>query len=182
MFLAAAFTVLVSGAPDRWGRAEPAVYVSERHKTSLEVVPVEDHGTLRARGTVVSLGLDGARHVLWSKQLQCMPLFALVTDSGRAVTFDQHGGAGAEHALVVYGVDGALVKDWSLKQLLTKEEYYETPATVSSRWWWKPSPPNDVPRIAPADATSTLRVVIPTISGDALSTVEVDLATGKRLH
>lgn len=181
MVLAAAFAILTDNLPDRWGPPEPAIYVSDDRRTALEVVPSYSHQTLQARGTVVMLGDDGERRILWSKLLQNMPLFALVTNSGRVATFDEHGAAGAGHALVIYGVDGGLVKDWSLKQLLKGGEYDYLPTSISSRWWWKRAPLGDLPHVELAHQGSPLRVVIPTTNYGQSLTIEVDLATGKRL-
>lgn len=181
MVLVATLTFLTGSLPDRWGPPKPAIYVSDDRRTALEVVPRYSDRMLQVRGTVFVLADDGTRKTLWSKSLRNMPLFALVTNSGRVATFDEYGAAGAEHALVLYGVDGGLVKDWSLKQFLKGEEYDRVPASVSSRWWWRFAPPGDVPHIESANEGGPLRVVVPTTIDVQSLTIEVDLVAGKRL-
>lgn len=64
------------------------------------------------------------------------PYEAFISNSGHFLTIDEHANAGYEHSLVVYGVQGNVLKDYALEDLLSEEEIKQNVAiSVSSRWW-----------------------------------------------
>lgn len=78
-----------------------------------------------ARGCQASLVRRGARpgeeQEVWQGPLvnDFAPVYGLVRDDGRfTITLDEFRRGGAQHALVVYGPDGAVLREFGLRQLL----------------------------------------------------------------
>jgi hypothetical protein len=65
------------------------------------------------------------------------PVSSLVADDGRhVVTFDDWHGAGfGPNAVVVYGVDGHMIRQIALQELLPQDNIKRLPHSVSSIWW-----------------------------------------------
>jgi hypothetical protein len=76
----------------------------------------------------------------WKRQLvnERMPVEAVVSMNGWLVTFNNWGGMGKAHAIVVYDPDGRLVADWSGEQLFAHpalEAINRERMSASSIWW-----------------------------------------------
>jgi hypothetical protein len=74
--------------------------------------------------------------VVWSGVLvnRIAPVAMLVTNDGGLVTFDNHAGAGYEHAIVVYDATGKVLRSHHLDSFLSND-LAERDRSVSSRWW-----------------------------------------------
>ncbi len=67
-----------------------------------------------------------------------VPLEALISEDGKyVVTFDsKHGFGRGDNVVVVYETKtGRKLKNWSLDEILTKEDRRSVVSTVSSDWW-----------------------------------------------
>jgi hypothetical protein len=134
VFAAAAFA-------DDWASPRPRVFASPSGEFAFKVIPDEranDGGrTPPTRGVLFTLDPKGNERVVWEKQLVNTPLRAHVADAGGyVVTIDTHYNAGGPHSLLVYGPKGAVVADYGLEDLLTKEEIDKhVSRSTSSRWW-----------------------------------------------
>ena len=82
-------------------------------------------------------GPNGTETALWTRELVNIPVIAFVAEDGRhVVTFDTWARLGYEHALVIYGEQGAVVADFDLEALLTADEIATSVVhTVSARRW-----------------------------------------------
>ena len=67
------------------------------------------------------------------------PLKVLISDDGRfVITFDGGRGMGRGRDVVaVYAADGRKFKEWSLEDILTKEDRAAVTSSVSATWWRK---------------------------------------------
>jgi hypothetical protein len=91
----------------------------------------------KSRGTLVTVAADGTETAVWSRDLVNIPVSAYVADDGKhVVTLDTWAKLGYEHALVVYGEDGSLVRDYDLDALLSRDEIANSVVhTMSARRW-----------------------------------------------
>jgi len=134
LFAAAAFA-------DDWAAPRPRIVASPYGQFAFKVIPddrINDNSpTPPTRGVLFTLDAKGNDRVLWEKRLVNTPLQAHVADAGAyVVTIDTHANAGGPHSLVVYGPKGAVVADFALEDLLTKEQIEKhVTRSVSSRWW-----------------------------------------------
>ena len=83
------------------------------------------------------MGPDGRETAIWSRELLNIPVSAFITDDGKhVVTFDTWAKLGYEHALVVYGEQGAVVVDYGLEALLSADEIDRSVRqTIGARRW-----------------------------------------------
>src|SRR5215213_683483 len=138
-----AFVVLFAAAAfaDDWAAPRPRVFASASGQFGFKVIPdgnaINSGLTPPTRGVLFTLDEKGKEQVVWEKQLVNTPLRVHVADAGsHVVTIDTHYNAGGPHSLVVYGPKGAVVADFSLEDLLTKDEIEKNiPQSTSSRWW-----------------------------------------------
>lgn len=63
------------------------------------------------------------------------PVFYVVTNQGKLVTFDNWHNVGYGKVLVIYAASGKLIKSFSLSDMYSKSEREKIPASVSSLWW-----------------------------------------------
>ena len=126
---------------DDWGAPQPRIFASPYGQFAFKVIPDDRANgnslTPPTRGVLFTLDTKGNDRVVWEKPLVNTPLQVHVADSGGyVVTIDTHANAGGPHSLVVYGPKGAVVADFALEDLLTKEEIDKhVTRSVSSRWW-----------------------------------------------
>jgi hypothetical protein len=83
------------------------------------------------------VGPDGGETTIWNRELLNIPVSAFITDDGtHVVTFDTWAKLGYEHALVIYGQQGAVVVDYALEALLSAEEIEKrVRQTIGARRW-----------------------------------------------
>jgi hypothetical protein len=140
---AVASVVLLAAAAfaDDWASPRPRIFASPSGEVAFKVIPdPRAHRTgltPPTRGVLFALDEKGNERVVWEKPLVNTPLRAHVADSGGyVVTIDTHYNAGGPHSLVVYGPKGDALADYSLDDVLTKEEIAKhVSQSVSSRWW-----------------------------------------------
>jgi hypothetical protein len=67
------------------------------------------------------------------------PLKVLISEDGRfVITLDGGRGMGRGRDVVaVYAADGRKLEEWSLAEILTKEDLAAVPSSVSATWWRK---------------------------------------------
>ena len=76
-----------------------------------------------AEGTFFKRDSDRVRRTVWQTKLVNHPYCAFVDDRGRwVVTMQARCSTSHEHAVVVYGPTGNLLRDWTLEALLTADE------------------------------------------------------------
>jgi hypothetical protein len=124
---------------DSWPGSRPQVYASAngtyRFKTrppQLNTWSGKSHGTL-----VTMAAAGGTETAVWSRDLVNIPVSAYVANDGKhVVTLDTWAKLGYEHALVIYGEDGAVVTDYDLDVLLSGDEIANSIVhTMSARRW-----------------------------------------------
>lgn len=165
IILPLAFTLLAgtfaSARADSWNPPKKEKYYSPNKKYYLEVTPKklesqlkyfedkvegrEDAGALknvkgnRARASFYARRADGGYSKMREFPLvnEVSPVSALVSGKGDyVVTFDNWHSVGyGDDVVVIYRSDGALVKKFSLADLLTEGDIETLPRSVSSIWW-----------------------------------------------
>lgn len=128
---------------DEWKRAEPFSATSENQVYQLQVIPnrldpifSKDPSGNSARAKIIKK--EGGRYTqLHEVKLvnNISPVRAFISNNGIFLTIDDYHHAGYEHSLVIYDSKGALLKDYSLEELLSAEELKHVTTSVSSRWW-----------------------------------------------
>ena len=138
--LAASAVVIASAgvSADSWPGSRPQVYVSARGAHGFKTRPPQLatwSGT--SQGTLVTRAPDGSETTMWTRELVNIPVSAFVADDGKyVVTFDTWARLGYEHALVIYGDRGAVIVDYDLEALLSKDEIAASVVhTMSARRW-----------------------------------------------
>jgi hypothetical protein len=131
--------VIASGtvSADSWPGSRPQVYASAHGTYRFKTQPPRlNTWSGKSQGTLVTLA-DGMEATRWSRDLVNIPVSAFVADAGNAVvTFDTWAKLGYEHALVIYGEQGAVVADYALEALLSPDEIAKSVVhTVSARRW-----------------------------------------------
>lgn len=63
------------------------------------------------------------------------PTYAVVTDDGFLVTFDEWFQIGIGHVIVFYRPTGVVIRAVTIEELYTPDRLSEIPRSVSSRWW-----------------------------------------------
>ncbi|THF68623.1 hypothetical protein E7T06_15640 [Deinococcus sp. Arct2-2] len=85
-----------------------------------------DQSTAFARaayGELVKMLPDGTLKTVWKRELPNIPLKVLLSSDGHVVTIDNHAGYGQpKNALVVYGLKGQILANYSFNQLGLKPE------------------------------------------------------------
>ena len=125
--LAASAVVIASAAiasADSWPGSRPQVYASANGAYRFKTRPPQlATWSGKSHGTLVTLAADGTETMRWSRDLVNIPVIAYVADDGKhVVSFDTWAKLGYEHALVIYGEEGAVVADCDLEALLSADE------------------------------------------------------------
>lgn len=148
---------------DSWYSPKPKNYYSSNEKYYLEVITGklanssiyfqdlvnsrEDTDSSKevnndyCKGTLYELGDDKKYHEKWIINLANVisPVRAIVSDSGNyVITFDEWHSVGyGNNVVVIYGLNGKLIKKFALEDIIPKEKITITkiPHTASSRWW-----------------------------------------------
>ncbi len=129
-FLLAMLAVVAWG--DSWRIAKKSKTFSANRQFRVEVIAAK-RAVLSARG---ALGLY--KHKASFPLLNdYMPYWVIVSDDGRyLVTFDEAGALGyGDTVVAIYRTNGALIRRFSLEQLLTPDDIGTLPKSVSSIWW-----------------------------------------------
>jgi len=86
---------------------------------------------------LLTVAPDGTETARWARDLVNIPVLAFVANDGKhVVTLDTWAKLGYEHALVVYGDDGAVVVDYDLDAVLSGDEIATRVAhTMNARRW-----------------------------------------------
>ena len=122
---------------DSWPGARAQSFPSENGAISFRTrPPLLSNWSGQAQGSVVSVTADGEA-VRWTRELVNIPVRAFVTNNGAyVVTFDTWARLGYEHALVIYGEQGAVVADYNLEHLLSAQEIATSVVqTATTRPW-----------------------------------------------
>ena len=123
---------------DSWPGSRPQVYASANGAYRFRTQPPRlSTWSGKSSGTLVTQAPNGSETMRWSRELVNIPVIAFVADEGRAVvTFDTWARLGYEHALVIYGEEGAIVADYDLDALLSADEIASfVMHSVSARRW-----------------------------------------------
>jgi hypothetical protein len=138
--LATSACVIVSAtvSADSWPGSRPQVYTSANGSYRFKTRPPQlATWSGRARGKLVAVAPDGTETAIWTRELVNIPVSAFIADDGRhVVTLDTWARLGYEHALVIFGGQGAVVADYDLDALLSADEIASSVVhTVSARRW-----------------------------------------------
>lgn len=143
------FLVIVSGAvkADSWAMPEVQTFSSTSGEYSFVVEPLVlanqlayfqdsafDDNSEYPKGRLVSK----TGQVLWARKLVnwVSPFNAMVSPSGRyVVTFDDWHSVGYGSVVVIYGRQGELIQELSLRDIVGVEWASLLPKSISSIWW-----------------------------------------------
>jgi hypothetical protein len=91
----------------------------------------------RARGEFFARQADRSYRLVADVPLRnaVSPAFAIVTDDGYLVTFDQWFRLGLGEVIAFYRPSGTLIRAVSIEELYTPDKLAQIPRSVSSRWW-----------------------------------------------
>jgi hypothetical protein len=137
----AALAALVAPAivsADSWPGSRPQAYTSSDGRHRFRTRPPQlSTWSGKSQGTLVTVASDGTEAARWVRDLVNIPVLAFVANDGKhVVTLDTWAKLGYEHALVVYGQDGAVIVDYALDALLTNDEIAQLVThTMNARRW-----------------------------------------------
>jgi hypothetical protein len=163
----------------------PLAYFDDKVKGREPAGAVPGDRSTRARGSMEHVQ-NGKWRRVWAGPLlnEVSPVSAIVSPSGRTVTFDNwHSmGYGAD-AIVIYDDRGKLVRAMSLEDFLPGDYIRALPRTVSSIGWGRDH------RFSADGRHAILRIVVPEIATQSPSTSDerqfielgFDVATGRAL-
>jgi hypothetical protein len=122
---------------DEWQAPTPKIFASEGGRHAFKVLDPHING--RCEGVLFRLDADGKEQIAWRTKLVNTPYRVRVDDAGKfVVTIDTYGNLGYEHSLVIYDIEGKVIRDFKLEELLTADEIKtKVKQTESSRWWAK---------------------------------------------
>ena len=124
---------------DSWPGSRPQVYASANGTYRFKTLPPQlNTWSGKSHGTLVTMAAAGGTETaVWSRDLVNIPVSAYVANDGKhVVTLDTWAKLGYEHALVIYGEDGAVVTDYDLDVLLSGDEIANSVVhTMSARRW-----------------------------------------------
>jgi hypothetical protein len=107
-----------------------------RYGLTLRKITRDERVIVGAELRLFTYDLEGREEDVWTKTLDFFPQRAVVSDGGRVATVDEWGRLGYDHALVVLGRDGVVLKDHHLDDLLSDAEIRKhVTKTVSNRVW-----------------------------------------------
>lgn len=133
---------------DSWASATPIVAASPDGERLVRIIPGDSIGdTLGFEGVAKGAFAratffhhDGARNAYIATHEADLlnpvsPVDAFVNNAGILVTLDNWHNMGYGAVVVIYRVDGKVLKQYSLEDLYTDERIREISLSVSSRWW-----------------------------------------------
>lgn len=136
-----AASLTVSTMCDRPG-PQPVGFHSRGFSYVAEVFPpnARRNTSSQPRVYMYEVGYPGTRwqvdaRRLWSTSLPVMPQAAIVSMAGHVVMLDEHYQAGGEHALVILGLDGRLVRSFKLDDLLASADLERVEYSDCGRLW-----------------------------------------------
>lgn len=142
--LALLVLVVPSARADDWPSPHPVSFHSRGFSYVAEVFPPKSRQNSGDNPVCYfyEMGYPGASwetspKLKWNAQLvnQAMPYEALVSMDGQLVTLNEWANAGFQNAVVIYNLNGGLVKSYDLDSLLPKEDTDKVERSVSSRYW-----------------------------------------------
>jgi hypothetical protein len=138
--VAGAFVIaaMAIASADSWPGSRPQVYASSAGTHRFKTRPPQlSTWSGKSQGTLVAVAPDGTETASWARDLVNIPVLAFVANDGRhVVTLDTWARLGYEHALVVYGEDGAVIVDYDLDALLSRDEIATSVVhTMNARRW-----------------------------------------------
>jgi hypothetical protein len=94
-------------------------------------------GTDKAHGEFYRRQPNRSYRLIADVELQnrVSPTYAIVTDDGYFVTFDDWFQIGIGHAIAFYQPTGVLIRAVTIEEMYTPERLSQIPRSVSSRWW-----------------------------------------------
>lgn len=133
--VAALFVITAPLLADKWPAPTPRVFASRWGNHGFKLLKPEFGGV--SEGVLYRLDADGQEQVVWQSKLVNTPHQVIVDDEGKFVaTIDTYGILGYAHALVIYGDQGKVIRDFKLEELLSKDEIAsKIDHSESSRVW-----------------------------------------------
>lgn len=135
--LLAVVALAVVSAPllaEQWPAPTPRVFASRWGNHGFKLLKPEFGGV--SEGVLFPLDADGQEQIVWQAKLVNTPHQVIVDDEGKYVaTIDTYGILGYAHALVIYGDQGKVIRDFKLEELLSKDEIAKIDRSESSRVW-----------------------------------------------
>jgi hypothetical protein len=134
-------TWIVCVRADEWPAPRVQNVFSSNGQYFVRVMPgtvVNDAvGQGRSRGEFYRRQADRSYRLVADVELQnrVSPAYAIVTDDGHFVTFDEWFQIGIGHVLAFYRPTGALIRAVAIEELYTPDKLIQIPRSVSSRWW-----------------------------------------------
>lgn len=129
--------LVVVSAPllaDKWPAPTPKVFASRWGNHGFKLLKPEFGGV--SEGVLFRLDADGQEQIVWQGKLVNTPHQVVVDDEGKYLaTIDTYGILGYAHALVIYGDQGKIIRDFKLEEILSKDEIAKLDHSESSRVW-----------------------------------------------
>ena len=145
--LAALAICAASLQADSWPAAQRTEIFSEDGKRFVRITPGESYGDTigfagaekgkYAHAELFERAPDRSFRLAADFDLvnPVAPVDALLSNSGRLITFDNWHNAGYGKVVAIYSAEGELVKAYELEELYSAEALTDVQASVSSRWW-----------------------------------------------
>jgi hypothetical protein len=143
LFLSLGWLALPSWADD-WPAPHPVSFHSRGFVYVAEIFPPQSRQNPSDKpvGYFYEMGYPGgawdiAPTLKWTAEFinKEMPYEAVVSMDGRLVTLNEWANVGFQNAVVVYDLNGKLVKSYDLDSLLPKEDMNKVEHSKSSRYW-----------------------------------------------
>jgi hypothetical protein len=154
-----------SAAADDWGAPEPVSFHSRGFGYVAEVFPPRSRQNSAEKPLCYfyEVGYPGGTawkidaKLQWKAPLvnDLMPYQAVVSTHGRLVTLNEYAALGYKNAVAIYSQTGALIKTYSLEELIPPGDREKIETSTSSRWWNKDA------RYYFLDSPARLYVVLP---------------------
>ncbi|UQN05734.1 hypothetical protein [Deinococcus sp. QL22] len=108
-----------------WLPPQPMLIGSDYGNYAFKLLPQNvDQPTASARtayGELVQMSPNGTLKTVWKRQLANLPAKVMLNSGGQVVTIDNHAGYGQpKNALVIYGLKGQVLANYSFDQLVPK--------------------------------------------------------------
>ena len=129
---------------DNWPAPHPASFHSRGFVYVAEVFPPTSRQNPGEKPVCYfyQMGYPGTAweitpNLKWMAELvnKQMPCEAVVSMDGHLVTLNEWANVGFHNAVVIYDLNGKLVKSYSLDELLTKDDVEKVERSKSSRYW-----------------------------------------------
>lgn len=139
--VAVLLTQIMVARADEWPAPRVQGVFSSNGQYLVRVIPTTvgsgAAGTGKARGEFYKREPDRSYHLVADIELEnrVSPAYAIVTDDGYLVTFDEWSQIGIGHVVAFYQPTGILIRAVTIEELYAPNELIQIPRSVSSRWW-----------------------------------------------